>query len=231
MATELLILPLHLIQSALGQKVEAKPRVSYPRERSQGRVARRGREVACLPGVMGSHLGRSRGRETPSLSKSVLSASFVTGRAAVHAVSGALMTPVLPAITSRTRNVPLTDEVPRRPLAFGSRVSRAYKSDTKGPAHAPVTGRVSPQPRLQGCRQRQSRGARSRRGSSSSGGSGCSERQNLRVPCGPLRFMGPVSPAIAATQWPDGTSSCQLAGSLRNSPQQPEPGHAAVRHR
>ncbi len=228
MANELLILPLHLIQSVLGQKVEAKPKVSHPRERSQGRVARRGREVACLPSVMGSHLGRSCGRETPSLSKSVLSASFETGRAAVYAVSGALMTPVLPAITSRIRNVPLTDEVPRRPLPSRSGVSLAYKSDTKGPAHAPVTGRASPQPRLQGWRQRQSRGSRLRRFGDMAL---CSERQNLRVPCGPLRFMGSVSPAIAATQWPDGTSSRQLAGSLRNSPQQPEPGHAAVRHR
>jgi len=227
MANELLILPLHLIQSVLGQKVEAKPRVSYPRERSQGRVARRGREVACLPSVMGSHLGRSYGRETPSLSKSVLSASFKAGRAAVYAVSGALMTPVLPAITSRIRNVPLTDEVPRRPGLIRW-VSLAYKSDTKGPADAPVTGRVSPQPRLEGCRQRQSRGSRPRRFGDKAL---CSERQNLRVPCGPLRFMGPVSPAIAVTQWPGGTSSCQLAGLLRNSPQQPEPEHAAVRHR
>jgi len=227
MATELLILPLHLIQSALGQKVEAKPWVSNPRERSQGRVARRGREVASLPSVMGSHLGRSCGRETPSLSKSVLSASFKTGRAAVYAVSGVLMTLVLPAITSRIRNVLLTDEVPRCPLAFGSRVSPAYKSDTKGSADAPVTGRASPPPRLQGCRQRQSRGSGLRRFGEVAL---CSERQNLRVPCGPLRFMRLVSPAIAATQWPDGTSSCQLAGLLRNSPQQPELGHAAVRH-
>ena len=227
MATELLILPLHLIQSALGQKVEAKPRVSYSRERSQDRVARRCLEVARLPGAMGSHLGRSCGRETPSLSKSVLSASFVTGRAAVYAVSGALMTLVLPAITSRTRNVPLTDEVPRRPGLI-RQVSLAYKSDTKGPADAPVTGGVSPQPRLQGCRQRQSRGSRPRR---FGGGAVCSERQNLRVPHAPVRFMGPVSPAIAATKWLGRTSSCQLAGLLRNSPQQPEPGHAAVRHR
>src|SRR5688572_27566734 len=175
MATELLILPLHLIQSALSQKVEAKPRVSYLRERSQSRVARRGREVACLPSVMGSHLGRSCGRETPSLSKSVLSASFGTGRAAVHAVSGAPMTPVLPAITSRIRNVPLTDEVPRRP-GLTRQVSWAYKSDTKGPGDAPVTGRASPQPRLQGCRQRQSRGSGSRRLSGEAMGS---ERQNL----------------------------------------------------
>src|SRR5437867_12623053 len=128
MATELLILPLHLIQSALGQKVEAKLRVWHPRECSQGRVARRGREVAGLPSATGSHLGWSCGRETPSLSKSVLSASFLTGRAAAYAVSGALTTPVLPAITSRTRNVLLTDEVPRRPSTFRSGVSLAYKS-------------------------------------------------------------------------------------------------------
>ena len=226
MANELLILPLHLIQSVLSRKVEAKLVNSFHQERSQGRVARRGREVACLPSWAGSRLGRSRGRETPSLSKSVLSASFVTGRAVADAVSGALMTPVLPAITSGIRNVRLTDEIPRRPAAFGSQVSLAYKSDTKGPAHAPVPGRGSPPPRLQGGRQRQSRGIRRR-----VSGGGCSERQNLRVPCGPLRFMGPVSPAVAATQWPGRTSSCQPAGALRNRPQQPEPGRAAVRSR
>ena len=225
MATELLILPLHLIQSALGQKVEAKPRVSYLRERSQDRVARRGREVACLPGVMGSHLGRSCGRETPSLSKSVLSASFETGRAAAYAVSGVLMASVLHAVTSCTRNIHRTDEVPRRPWPSRVGVSLAYKSDTKGPAHAPVTGRGSPPPRLQGCRQRQSRGAWSLLGE----GSLCSERQNLRVPCGPFRFMGQVSPAAKATKWPDRTSSCHPAGLLRNRPQQSESGHAAVR--
>ena len=116
---ELLILPLRLIQSALGQKVEAKPRVSYPRERSQGRAAMRGREVACLPGGMGLPLGRSRERASPFLAKFGLSASFVTGRAAAHAVSGALMTLVLHCDHVVHRNVPLTDEVPRRPGLIG----------------------------------------------------------------------------------------------------------------
>lgn len=226
MANELLILPLHLIQSALDWKVEAKPVVSHHRERSQGRVARRGREVACLPSLLGSRLGRSRGRETPSLSKSVLSASFKTGRAAAYAVSGALMAPVLPAITSGIRNVPLTDDLPRRPSPSGSKVSVAYKSDTKGPPYAPVSGRASPPPRLQGNPQRQSSRARFRR---SRDEARRGERQNLRVPCGPFRFMGQVSPALAATKWRGGTSSCQPAGRLRNRPQQPEAAHAAVR--
>ena len=61
MANYLLILHLHLIRSAPGQKVEAKPVASCHRERGQGRAAMRGREVACLPSSVGSPLGRSRG--------------------------------------------------------------------------------------------------------------------------------------------------------------------------
>ena len=226
MANELLYLPLRLIPSARGQKAEAKLRNLLPRECSQGGPAMDRLEVACLPSSLGLPLGRSRGRETPSLSKSVLSVSFGTGRAVAYAVSGALMTPVLHAITCCKRNVRLTDEVPRRPWPSRLRVSPAYKSDTKGPADAPVTGRASPQPRLQGSRQRQSRGARPRRFGDKAL---CSERQNLRVPRGPLRCMGPVSLAMAATQWPDRTSSGQPAGLLRNRSQQPEAECAAVR--
>jgi len=228
MANELLILPLRLIPSARGRKVEAKLVDSVRRERSQGGPAMDRLEVACLPSSIGLPLGRSRGRETPSLSKSVLSASFATGRAAVHAVSGVLMAPVLPAIMCCKRNVRLTDEVPRRPLPSWLGVSVAYKSHTKGPPDAPVTGTAFPRPRLQGCRQRQSRGAGRRR---FGGGALCSERQNLRVPHGPLRFMDPVSPAAQATKWPVRTSSGQPAGSLSNRSQQPETGRVAVRPR
>jgi len=200
----------------------------FRRERSQGGPAMGRLEVAGLPSSMGSPLGRSGGRETPSLSKSVLSASVATGRAVAYAVSGGLMAPVSPAITGGIRNVRLTDEVPRcpRPLRVG--VSVAYKSDTKGPPDAPVTGTVFPRPRLQGCRQRQSRGTGRRR---CGGGAMCSERQNLRVSCGPPRFMDPVSPAAQATKWLDRTSSGQSAGSLRNRSQPPVAGHAAVRSR
>ena len=228
MASKLLILPLHLILSAQGQKVEAQPVDRVRRVRSQGGPAMDRREVACLPSSMGLPLGRSRGRETPSLSKSVLSASLRTGRAVVYAVSDALMAPVLQAITCSKRNAPLTDEVPRCPLPFWAGVSVAYKSDTKGPPDAPVPGRASPSPRLQGWRQRQSRGAGLRR---SGGGVLCSERQNLRVPPGPLRFMDPVSPVDQATKWPDRTSSGQSAGLLSNRSQQPGAGRVAVRSR
>ena len=39
-----------------------------------------------------------------------------------------------------------------------NRQAQSYKSYTKGPGHASETGRASPQPRLKGCQQRQSRG-------------------------------------------------------------------------
>jgi len=226
MATYLLILPLRLIQSALSQKAEAKPVDSFHRERSQGHAVMRGHEVASLPSGAGSHLGRSRGRASPFLAKSVLSASSSTGLVAADAVSGAPMAPVFHAITPRTRNVPLTDEVPRRLGDFGRRVIARYKPYAKGSRYASATGRVSHQPRPWGCQQRQSRGA-----CSQLAGGACSERQNLRVPWVPVRFMGPVSPTGAATEWPGGTSSCQLVNSLSNSPQQPNPAPAAVRSR
>jgi len=225
MASDVLIQHLHLIQSALGQQVEAKPWGSSPRERSQGRAARRGREVASLPGRMGLPLGRSRERASLFRAKFVLAEQFPSGRASANAVSGAPLTPVLQAITFGTGFVRFTDEVPRRPGLL-RRVTVSYKSYTKGWRHASATGTGSPRPRLQGCQQRQSRGALDR-----GSGRACSERQNLRVPQGPLRFMGSVSPAITATKWPEGTSSLQPAGSLRNKPQQPEPEPAAVRSR
>ena len=228
MANELLSLPLRLIASARSRKAEAKLGDGFRQERSQGGPAMDRLEVACLPSSVGLPLGRSRGRETPSLSKSVLSASLRTGRAVVYAVSDALMAPVLQAITCGKRNAPLTDEVPRCPLPFRAGVSVAYKSDTKGPPDAPVPGRASPSPRLQGWRQRQSRGVGLRR---LGGGVLCSERQNLRVSPGPLRFMDPVSPVDQATKWPDRTSSGQSVGLLSNRSQQPGAGRVAVRSR
>ena len=220
----MLYLHLRLIQSALGQKVEAEPMGNH-RERSQGRAARGGHEVASFPGEMGPPLGQSHERASPCLAKFVLSASFTTGRDAAHAVSGAPMALVLPAVTSRTQHVRFTDELPRRP-ALGGRVGLGYKSHTKGREYASETRTAFPRPRPKGKQQRRSRGTRLGFVSSV-----CSERQNLRVPSGPLRVMGPVSPANAATKWRGGTSSRQLAGSLSNSPQQPEPGPAAVRSR
>jgi hypothetical protein len=220
-----LYLHFRLIQSALSQKAEAKPVGSTHRERSQGCAAMRGHEVACLPSEMGPPMGQSHERASPFLAKFVLSASFATGRVAAQAVSGAPMALVLPAATYRTQHVRFTDEVPRR-LVLGGLVSLGYKSHTKGWGHASETGTAFPRPRPKGCQQRQSRGAGVRLAAHP-----CSERQNLRVPLGPLRFMGPVSPVTAATKWRDGTSSCQLAGLLSNSPQQPETGQAAVRSR
>jgi len=210
-------------QSALGRKAEAKP-VACHRERSQDRPVMDGREVARFPGEMGLPLGQSQERASPFLAKFDQSASFATGRDAAHAVSGAPLALVLQAVTSRVTYVRSTDEVPRCPV-FG-RVSLGYKSHTKGQGHASETGMAFPRPRPKGCQQRQSRGVRLRFAASA-----CSERQNLRVPPGPLRSTGPVSPTIAATKWRDRTSSCQMAGPLSNSPPQPEPARAAVRPR
>jgi hypothetical protein len=186
--------------------------------RSQRWVAMPNGEVASLPGQVGLHLGQSRGRKraSPSRAKFGLSAFWTADRVVAHAVSGAPTTLVFHAIMSSTQHVPLTDEVPRRPVLSG-RVSPGYKSYTKGLGHASEAGRASPQPRPKGCQQRQSRGAYGRLAVHA-----CSERQNLRVLCGPLRFMGLVSPATVATKWRSRTSSWQLVGSLRNSPQQPK---------
>ena len=216
LAMDVLYLHLRLIQSALGQKAEAKPMGLPHRECSQGRAVMRGREVACLPGGLGPPLGQSQERASPFLAKFDRSASFATGRALAYAVSGGLLALVLPAVTSRTWFVRSTDEVPRRLILQGW-VSLGYKSHTKGRGHASETGRVSPQPRSKGCQQRQSRGLRGRFADHA-----CSERQNLRVPRGPLGSMRPVSSALAATKWPGGTSSCQMADWLRNGPLQPK---------
>jgi hypothetical protein len=220
MARDLLYLALHLIQSALGQKVEAKP--VFHRERSQGAPVRERLEVACLASGMGLPMGRSQERASALRAKFGCPAGSGDSRIAAHAVSGVSMAPVRPAITFRTGFVQRTDEIPRRP-GLGGRVRPGYKSHTKGPVDAPMTGTGSPRPRLQGWQQRQSR--RQHPGASPAAGV---ERQNLRVPRGPLRDMGPVSTAVEATTWPGGTSSRQPAAWLSNSPQHLRWVHAAV---
>jgi hypothetical protein len=225
----MLYLHLRLIQSALGQKAEAKPVGSPHRERSQRWVAVPNDEVASLPGTAGSPLGQNRSQTQRASSLRVklhgLSAYSRTGRAAANAVSGVLTILVRHAITSGTQHVLLTDEVPRRPVPPGQ-VSQGYKSYTKGCGDASEAGRASPQPRLKGCQQRQSRG-RWDRLSDLTG----SERQNLRVPGRPLQSMGPVSSVIAANKWPGRTSSGQPADLLSNSLAQRERAGRAVRKR
>jgi len=136
---DMLNLHLRLIQSALGQKAEVKPMGMPHRERSQGRAAMRGHEVASLPGEMGPPSGQSHERASPFLAKFVRSAYFATGQDAAHAVSGVPMALVLPATTPCTQHARFTDEVPRRPGHSG-RVSPGYKSYTKGRAYASETG-------------------------------------------------------------------------------------------
>jgi hypothetical protein len=178
--------------------------------RSQRWAAMLNVEVASLSGTAGLHLGQSRSqtlRASPFRAKYGLSA-LAADRAAVKAVNRVPTTLVIQAIMLGAQHVLLTDEVPRRPVPQGW-VSQGYKPYAKGQGYASEAGRVSHQPRLKGCQQRQSRGV--------CGGFShlaCSERQNLRVPRGPLRTMGPVSSATAATKWPGGTSSFQPADSF-----------------
>lgn len=225
MASDVLIQHLHLIQSVLGQKEEAKLRSSTSRESSQGRAVMRGREVASLPGRMGLLMGRSRERVSPFRAKFGLTGQIQTGLDCANAVSAGPMTPVRHAITFCTWFVRFTDEVPRRLSRSGS-VTANYKSHTKGLLHASETGTGSPRPRPRGCQQRQSRSTLSQ----FADGAG-SERQNLRVPQGPFRFMGRVSSAIKATKWPEGTSSFQPAGMAKKQTPTAEAATAAVSQR
>jgi hypothetical protein len=223
---DMLFLHFRLIQSALDQKAEAKPfGLGVGWERSQGGVARRRHEVAGLPGTVEWHLGGIPERASSLLAKFDPAALPTSGRVAAYAVSGGLRDSVVRATTGCIRNARFTDEVPRR-LGLTGRVTPGYKLDMKGLGHASEAGTVFPRPCPKGCQQRQSRGGGQRKFRGP-----CSERQNLRVPLGPPGFMGPVSPAIAATKWPGGTSSRQLAGTLSNSPQQPRTGQVAVRLR
>jgi len=160
MAEDMLYLHLHLIQSALGQKVEAKP-VGDHRERSQGRAAMCGREVAGFPGKMGSPLGQRQERVTISVAKFVLSAFNATGRASAYAVSDGLVSQVLHAVTSCAQFARFTDEAPRRLLPPGG-LSPGYKPYAKGQGDASEAGTAFPRPRPKGCQQRQSRGLRLR---------------------------------------------------------------------
>ena len=217
LAYDMLYLPIHLIRSALGQKVEVKPVGFAYRERSQDRSAMSGREVACLAGVMGLPMGLNSGRVSPFRTKSVFPASISGSRAAIYAVSGMLRVKVIHAVTSHTWFVHLTDELPRCPGPGGWEIAR-YKPYAKGARHAPVSGTGSPRPRLQGTQQRQSSPALR------------DERQYLRMPARAVGFMGPVSLEPKATKWPGGTSSCQHSGLLSNIPQQPGELRTAVRY-
>ena len=213
MANHLLCIPLHLIQSELGQKEEVEPREQSFRERSQGGAARSRREVASLPSLMGSPLGRYGGRASPFRAKSA-SSPCPRIRRAVRSVSGALTLPVRPAITSDQWNDYPTDEVPRRFDPKG-RATLSYKSDTKGSGHAPEMGMASPQPHPKGQQQRRSRGKSGR-----VNGRIGSERQNLNGFVGCTGFMNSVSAAVEATKWPGQTSSGQPVLRLRNKSQQ-----------
>ena len=202
MASPVLYLPLHLIQSALGQKVEAKPR-GVPRERRQRRSAMVCVEEASLPARMGSRLSRVGGRASPHRAKSVSPSPQKGALVAAHAVSCGQTGAMLHAITYDTRFVHSTDEVPQRRAALRP-VTARYKK-TKSKPHALVPGTGSHWPRPQGCQQNQSSPA-----------TRLDERCHRYQSPRPGSDMEKVSLAAAATTWPAGTSSRKPVSMLRN---------------
>jgi hypothetical protein len=182
------------------------------RERSQGRTVMGGHEVASLPGEVESPFGRTDKRATTLLVKFDLPASFGSGRAAAHAVSGGLTVPVLQATTTRTGNPRFTDEVPT--CLAARRVTAGYKMASKGQLYARAAATASYRRRPRGCQQRHSNPAHR------------DERQYLKQSVqSPVTRI--VSSGIQATKWPAGTSSRQPPLTLRNIPT----GTAAVQNR
>jgi hypothetical protein len=204
MAYPVLYLPFHLIQSALGQKVEAKPGSPSPWERRQRRPAMACGEEASLAGRMGSRFSRVGGRASPLRAKSVSPSSQKGVLGAAYAVGGVQTGAMSHAITSGAQFVHSTDEVPRR-RAAPRPATASYKKNSKGKPHALVPGTRSHWPRFQGCQQIQSSPAPWR-----------DER------CNRYQFVchgfdtEKVSLTAAATKWPDGTSSRQPVFLLRN---------------
>lgn len=222
MVWNILQLKLRLPRSVSGQEVEAKPAGNCRGRNSQRGPAMDRDDVAGLPSGIGWPMGRGHGRASALLAKSVFSASLERRRGAIKTVTGTPTDPVRHVIMYRIRKVHSTDEVLRR-LTSPRWVTADYKPDAKCQLYAPVTGTESPRPRLRGWQQSWSRSVWDRSG----GPIGC-ERQNLRVPTGSVRFMGPVSLAGEAAKWPEGTSSPQPANRLRTSPQQPQTAQTAV---
>ena len=210
MALPMLHLPFHLIQSALGQKVEAKPRSRSPWERRQGRPARVCREEACLPGRMGSRLSCVGGRASPLRAKSVLPAPQQGVLGAAHAGGGVQTGAMLHAITLDTRFVHSTDEVPQRRVAPRP-VTASYKKNSKGQPYALGPGTRSHWPRLQGCQQIQS--------SPALPDERCNRYQSVR----PVFDTEKVSLTAAAPTWPARTSSWKPVSLLRNVSQHERP--------
>jgi hypothetical protein len=191
------------IQSVLKQNTEAKL-WGNPGEWSQCVSAMGRSEEASFRGQAGWRLGRVRGRASPRWAKSVVSASKRRLPVIVCADSDGQIDQVGYASTSGTWLDHITGEVPRC-LPPPAGVKNGYKYAMKGQPDASVAGTVSYRPRLQGCQQRQSTSVWRK------------ERQNRKQPVqAPVTRI--VSQATPAAKWPAGTSSRQLASTLRNIP-------------
>jgi hypothetical protein len=185
------------IQSVLNQNTEAEL-WGNPEERSQCGSVMSCSEEASFPGRVGWRLG------SPQWAKSVVSASTRRLPASVCADSGGQIDQVKHVFTPGAWLEHITGEVPRC-LPPPAGVKAGYKRVSKGQSDASVAGTVSYRPRLQGCQQRQSSSALR------------NERQNRKqsVQAPATRI---VSWTTQATKWPVGTSSRQLALTLRNIP-------------
>jgi len=201
-----LLLHDHLIASADNQSVETKP-WDNPGERSQGGPERDRREEASLQGLAGWRLGWTED-ERPSLARSPSSRPngedlWLLQQLRLPTVSP--KGPVQHAVMPSTQCVHTTGEVPPGLFPPG-RVTASYKQAVKGSSEASAAGTRSHRPCPWGCQQSQS------------SPSTRDERQNRSRSVKLDVVFGKVSPTLAATKWPAGTSSWQPAGLLRNIP-------------
>lgn len=214
----------YLAGSASGQKTQAKLEASCLGERSQGGPVMARREEASRRRRAGSRFGRDSGRVCAPVTKPMASAPWMPSPVA-NAVSLRMVVPVKREVMLDQWHHHRTGELPPRPGALRCvPVTRTHKAPPKRSGQAREPGTGSPRPWPQGTQQRQSRGRPAHLGGRIS-----LQRQNLRVPRGPVRFMGPVSSTAQAPKWPGRTSFAQPVLRLRNRPQQPLSQHVAVR--
>lgn len=187
------------------QSVRGNKTLGQPGERRQGGPETGRREEAGFHGLAGWRFGWRRGRASRARAKSVLPAPLREDPAAVKTVTSSQSTLVRPAIMSGIQCVHTTGEVPRRLYPPG-KVTASYKQAVKGSPDALATGTASYRPCPWGCQQSQSSPATR------------DQRQNRSRPVKLGLVYGKVSPSVAATKWPAGTSSRQPAGLLRNVP-------------
>lgn len=186
----------------MNQKMEAKLQGNLG-ERSQGEAVRRSSRRGPLLSSVGVALRPKQRTCLPALGEVCLLRLVQEKSCRRSHGHRRAVCRVEHAITSDTRLDHITGEVP--PCPAKTQVKEGYKRATKSQPYARATVTVSCRHRPQGYQQRQSSPLNQ------------DERQNHKQPVrAPVTRI--VSPWIAVTPWPAGTSSRQPHGALRNIP-------------